>query len=437
MKLTRTTAVLLTAVITCVAGAGSPGTIAPVTTRAGTAALGDLSNAEKGAFGEHHVDDFWRAAGRKPLLDRWHHPNETGPDLIYRRPDGVLEIHEVKAYSDWATGDALLTKVEGRDMRQLSDEWIRAWIRRERASTTATPAELAVVDAVEEALNNGSLVRIYDEVNLSGGRWRVSDATPRGGRDVVLTERAGPMNVKHIERKLAASRAKLKKPIAPPEATVSLYLPESSGGRWEPRTPMPRRLPPPVYDPSKLLRYEVPPSKAMPTIGESVGKALPMLETAAAVAAIPIGGILVAEGCAELSRGDTVAGLAHLFEGGLSTGGGVAILAGATTAGAGLFGGVMVFDGAYDMYGGLRDNDSRSLTVGTFKTCCGIAVVTGACTGNPVLLVGGTVGYVGVVVGDAVWTATRTHHPNFGTSDIDFISPAERSSLDWGLVAAR
>ena len=139
--------------------------------------------------------DAYERAGRVELLSKFH-PNKTGPDLLYVLPDGRLEIHEVKTYSNWPGPSSLETTVAGEEMDQLSDTWIRKWIDR----VLEPGSEASIVDReaalrLDRAMREGKLVRIFDEVNLSTGQMRSSNALPNGVSTVRLEEKMGPIKI--------------------------------------------------------------------------------------------------------------------------------------------------------------------------------------------------------------------------------------------------
>lgn len=353
----------------------------------------ELSSMEKGYFGEQHVDEFWRAAARRPLIDKWH-PTANGPDALYLLADGNLELHEVKTFTSWPGREALATEVSGQKMEQLSDQWIREWIKRVRASP-ASAKELEAAEAVEGALRSGRLARVYDEVNLQTGQWRVSNAHPAGSSSITLTERAGPMRIANIGRKLAASRADL-----------ASRLQARAAGK------------PPV---SLIYRPGLPPrSPSMPSV---VGPVLGGI-------AVPLGAMVVIDGVSELNSGEVFDGTTHVAEGTLISASGVVLIAGEVALSAGLAGGAAMVDGIRDIQHGWVNDSNGRVAVGSVKVTAGGAIVVGACTGNPAMIIGGTVVYVGVVFGDVVVEATQTRHPDFGTDDIQWRSPSD-CGMEW------
>jgi hypothetical protein len=127
-------------------------------------------------------------------------------------------------------------------------------------------------------------------------------------------------------------------------------------------------------------------------------------------AAMLAGGLETAHGINELREGKTVdgsldvtAGLAGVTSGAATTA--TAFTSATTVAGVGLgalaagAGGVVaVADGVKDIYHGIKDGDTEKGVVGGIKTAAGAAMIAGACTGNPILVAGGAVTYVGAVV---------------------------------------
>ena len=354
--------------------------------------VSQMTSSEKGYFGERLVDEFWRSSQRVPLIDKWH-PNSSGPDMLFRLPDGTIEVHEVKTFRGWAGHQALRTEVNGRELTQLSDAWLREWGKRVQASP-ASAQELEAAQIVDDAIRGGRIVRVFDEVNLETGSWRVSNATPLGDEGIQLVERAGPMRIARIESRLAASKAEyalrnasraVPRPPSVAEAVVGDVL-----------VPLPER-----------------------------GLPVPAVETVVGAVAIPLGALVVAEGISELRDGHTFDGATHVAEGGLVASSGVAFIAGGAGVGIGLGGGAAIVDGVRDVGHGLSSGEHGRTAVGSVKVLAGVMMVAGACSGNPALVVAGTVTYVGVVVGDTAYEAVQTHHANFGTADIRWRDPAD------------
>lgn len=170
----------------------------------------DAPTMYKGYFGESHVEEFYRAAGRTDMLGKWH-PNATGPDKVYRLPDGRIEVHEVKTYTGWAGKEAMKVDVNGKEMYQLSDAWLKEWEERTLKNPFASVGERETALQVSEASLKGKLVRIFDEVNLGEGKWRSSVASADGQAGVRLEENMGPIRIERLERKMNDAIAKLDK----------------------------------------------------------------------------------------------------------------------------------------------------------------------------------------------------------------------------------
>jgi hypothetical protein len=147
--------------------------------------------------------------------------------------------------------------------------------------------------------------------------------------------------------------------------------------------------------------------------GAHGGKLHSVMNTANKVlgpAAIVAGGFETAHGISELKEGKTVDGSLDVTGGvaGMTSGAAITTTAfssvstvagislGAVAAGAG--GVVAVADGVKDIYHGIKEGDAEKGVVGGVKTAAGAAMIAGACTGNPILVAGGAITYVGAVV---------------------------------------
>lgn len=169
----------------------------------------DSSSMYKGYFGESAiVDEFYKKAGYTEVLGKWH-PTEPGPDRIFRGPDGRLEAHEVKAYRGWAGKSGLSAEVNGAKMEELSNAWIEEWENRTIANPVAPAREKLVAQEMRQQRLNGGIRRVYDEVNLSEGRWRSSIAVPNGPTGVQLQEKMGPINIERLTEKFRSGQARL------------------------------------------------------------------------------------------------------------------------------------------------------------------------------------------------------------------------------------
>ena len=82
----------------------------------------------KGFFGESLARDIYQGAGRTIVPFKLN-PNINGPDMICRLPNGMIEIHEVKAYSSWAGQSAMRTTAGNVPTYELSKRWCEKWIQ--------------------------------------------------------------------------------------------------------------------------------------------------------------------------------------------------------------------------------------------------------------------------------------------------------------------
>lgn len=164
----------------------------------------------KGHLGERLIDEFYARSGRTEILGKLL-PSDTGPDRIFSLRNGVLEVHEVKFHDDWPGKGALKKEVNHVKMEQLSDRWLKEWIGRVRSRPLSSPKELAAAARVEQAIANGSLLRVYDEFNASTGQFRSSIALPKGDIEVELKALQGPLRVSKYLAKCTDIRNELGK----------------------------------------------------------------------------------------------------------------------------------------------------------------------------------------------------------------------------------
>ena len=153
----------------------------------------------KGFFGESLADDIYQAAGRT-LVPYKMDPNMNGPDRLYRLANGIIEVHEVKAYSGWAGQSALRTTAGNVPTYELSQRWCEKWIQETMSSTTATNAEKSAAAALADAMKNGKAKFIFDEFNLTTQQFRASEVLQIGLDNVSLSEKMGPMKLKRFEQ---------------------------------------------------------------------------------------------------------------------------------------------------------------------------------------------------------------------------------------------
>ena len=153
----------------------------------------------KGFFGESLADDIYQAAGRKIVPFKMN-PNINGPDKIYRLPNGMLEVHEIKAYSSWAGKTAMRTTAAKVPTCELSTRWCENWIKETLSKGTASEAEKAAASVLADAIKNKNVKFVFDEFNLTTQQFRMSDVLQVGLDDVKLVERMGPTKLNHFNQ---------------------------------------------------------------------------------------------------------------------------------------------------------------------------------------------------------------------------------------------
>ena len=160
-----------------------------------TEAASDL----KGFFGESLVADIYQHAGRE-LVPYKVNPNLHGPDLIFQNSTGFLEIHEVKAYTNWAGKTAMQTTSGGTPTYELSQRWLNDWINKTITNPAAAEAEKSAARAVSEAIKNNRINLIYDEINLATQQFRASNVIQQGADGVILAEKTGAINLRRFNQ---------------------------------------------------------------------------------------------------------------------------------------------------------------------------------------------------------------------------------------------
>jgi hypothetical protein len=161
----------------------------------------------KGFVGENLVDEFYSRSGRQELLGKLC-PTGDGPDRIYKCPDGTVEVHEVKFNGEWRGKASLWHEVNGKRMCELSDEWLELWINRVRVNPWANERERSCAELVKANMKSGKLIRVFDEINHSDGKFHSFRVSPAGPADVSVEELQGPLRIEKFLAK--ANRLKLK-----------------------------------------------------------------------------------------------------------------------------------------------------------------------------------------------------------------------------------
>ena len=171
--------------------------------------IATASTEEKGFVAESIMEDIYTKTGRTSVFQKWD-PNVHGPDKIFRTPNGNIEIHEVKGYTSWAGKSAMQTTAEGRATYELSRDWLDVWIKNTLTDPLASEADRQTATIVQNAVKEGRVSFIYDEVNFTTGQYRTSTVTQIGRNDVQLAERAGPQSIERLERKFAEKTRRLQ-----------------------------------------------------------------------------------------------------------------------------------------------------------------------------------------------------------------------------------
>ncbi len=153
----------------------------------------------KGFFGESLADDIYQNAGRTIVPFKMD-PNINGPDKIYRLANGMLEVHEVKAYSGWAGKAAMKTTASKVPTHELSSRWCENWIRETLSSSTASNTEKSAASALADAIKHKKVKFIFDEFNLTTEQFRASEVLQIGIDDVSLVETMGPTKLKNFDK---------------------------------------------------------------------------------------------------------------------------------------------------------------------------------------------------------------------------------------------
>lgn len=368
--------------------------------------VNEFSNTERAFFGEQHVDAFYRRAGRSPLLDKFH-PNETGPDSLYRLRDGSIQLSEVKTYSGWAGHKALNTEVAGKPMQQLSDEWVNRWCDRAFADELIDPKSASVAREVQQAMREGKLVRTYDEVNIQTGEWRSSTAITDGGSKVKLSERMGPVKINRLELQLTKAAKRLE------ELKIAKNGNPISNG---------------AANTAKSPRASI---AKVANGSDEVASGLSSFGKVVSGIAILGGGYMVIDGSKDIALGNPIEGSLKVTEGSLIVASGSSFLVGQVALGVGLGGAAACVDGSYDIYLGVTNDDLELIAIGTVKLTAGSLLIAGAATANPILIaVGGGV-YILCVGYELANSLISANDTTFTVDQIEYRTPKERESTEW------
>ena len=178
------------------------------------ARLADWSPDVKGYVGENLVDSFYAKSGRRELLGKLA-PNASGPDRIYQRSDGVIEVHEAKFNKEWRGKASLWHEVNGKRMCELSDAWLDEWVRRVDSSLWANERERTCAQLVKANRDSGKLLRVLDEVNYTDGKFRSYRVMVASRAEVSLEELQGPLKIQKFLSHAESLRVKYAKAKVP------------------------------------------------------------------------------------------------------------------------------------------------------------------------------------------------------------------------------
>jgi hypothetical protein len=161
---------------------------------------------EVGTVGEQLIHEFYGAndpLGTTNLLPKLD-PTKSGPDGLFRLPDGTVRIHEVKtSRGGWPGRGVLWTEVslDGRrvEVQQLDDRWIDAWVARVRNANPPSATDLRAAEEVVLARREGRLLRVFDEVYGVSGQIRSSVAKPFAGA-LMFEEKLAAVEIKNTAR---------------------------------------------------------------------------------------------------------------------------------------------------------------------------------------------------------------------------------------------
>ncbi len=210
----------------------------------------------KGFFGESLADDIYQAAGRK-IVPYKIDPNLHGPDRIYKLANGIYEVHEVKAYKNWAGKAAMKSTTGGTPTYELSQRWCNDWIKKTLHNQAASKAEKAAAKSLATAIKNKKVKFIFDEFNLTTQQFRASEVVQVGKDEVRLTEKLGPTKLKRFNQFFSKkSKDFLKMKLGNLDNTLSR---PSIYQTWQPLSPRDKAklLPKKVYQKAAVKRIAI------------------------------------------------------------------------------------------------------------------------------------------------------------------------------------
>lgn len=139
-------------------------------------------------------------------------------------------------------------------------------------------------------------------------------------------------------------------------------------------------------------------SGGVPPLERPPGSLLRVLTKAGGVIAVSGGLYQTYTGMQKFHKGQLVDGGIDILGGGTNIFAGGAFLAGASKAGMAGIGAGMMVDGVSNIYEGLLHHDKELIGVGSVKLAAGGSIELGIMTGQPILIIGGTLIYVSAVV---------------------------------------
>ena len=123
------------------------------------------------------------------------------------------------------------------------------------------------------------------------------------------------------------------------------------------------------------------------------------------------------QGVTDLKEGRLLEGSANLAGSGLSAGAEVAVLSGRVVLSGSLVAAAALIDGGVDIYRGVTQTNTDRIVIGVVKCAAAGTMAAGLATGQPVIVVAGTVVYVGIIVADTAMAAHEAEKQGVITAD--------------------
>lgn len=123
------------------------------------------------------------------------------------------------------------------------------------------------------------------------------------------------------------------------------------------------------------------------------------------------------QGISDLKESRILEGSANLAGSGLSAGAEVAVLTGRAALSGSLMTATAFINGGVDLYKGITQTNVDRIVIGGVKCAAASAMTVGLAAGQPVIIVAGTVVYVGVVVTDTIMAVREVEKQNIITAN--------------------